>query len=959
MRNHPRANAEFGPTVMPLASPAAPSSPRRSPLWWVALYAAASALLIAAALWLLRAEAIRGGEQLARALAGLIAEQTTRSLQSVHQRLEMAGHTVQDRFAEGSMDEEAGRALLRERARELPYVTAMWVLGADGRMVLDSNVGNVGRDLASRAYFAAHRRGAPSPPYLSPLERSVVTGRWQITASLAMRGPGGELEGVIAAAIEPAHFQSVWAGLNLGRDGTVALLHARGQLMMRSPADDAVLGADLSDVPLFTHWLPQAPSGLFHGRSSIDDIERVVAYERLPLYPQFLVTVGSSHAHLLAPWRRFASLTAVVWLLSVLGSAALALQLRRHSARREHLEQRFRQLAQAMPQIVFMTDAHGVIDFVSERWSEETGLPTGQAVGARWQDLAHPDDAPGVGAAMEQALAAGEPLQAELRLSDRDGNERWHLLRAVPNRGAGGEVVSWYGTSTDVHDLKLAQQQLQHQADTLRLAGELARLGTWELDVASGRFTLSDIAARTLDLPPGSTPTLQDLYARMGPRGGANAAEILRRCVEQGETFDLEGRLQTRDGQTVWVRSIGQPVRDASGRVVRVQGAQQDVTQRVQMLARIRELNATLEERIAQRTRELGRQEALFRTLAEQAPMPIWTVDPEGRVTFLSRAWYQIAGGEPPKWTGLEWLDLIHPDDLPEVRSNWARSRREGGTYQGMRRIRSRSGTFHTTSYRATPVRGEDGQIAFWVGVDADVTELVANEAALRLANEQLRSFSYSVSHDLQSPLQRIGTFAQLLRAEIGPSYEGTRAGHFLGRIVANVEEMVQLVQGLLSLAQVSQADVVRGRVDLSAIATEILERLQAESPARKVRWQVEPGLAVLGDVRLMRSVMENLVGNAWKFTSRVAGAEITVGGSAGRGEFFVRDNGAGFDMAHADKLFGTFQRLHLQSEFPGTGIGLATVARAVQRQGGSVWAEAEPGRGATFRFSMPVPPPA
>ena len=224
------------------------------------------------------------------------------------------------------------------------------------------------------------------------------------------------------------------------------------------------------------------------------------------------------------------------------------------------------------------------------------------------------------------------------------------------------------------------------------------------------------------------------------------------------------------------------------------------------------------------------------------------------------------------------------------------------------------------------------------------------------LALEQLRAFSYSVSHDLQSPLQRIGSFAQLLEREIGPQPSGSRAELYLARIQANAEEMVQLVQGLLLLAEVSQADIVRGRVDLSAIATEILEGLQAESPARQVRWHVAPDLVVLGDVRLMRSVMENLLGNAWKFTAQREVAEITVGGSVSRGEFFVRDNGAGVDMAHADKLFGTFHRLHRQDEFPGTGIGLATVARALQRQGGAVHGESEPGRGATFRFTMPVP---
>jgi light-regulated signal transduction histidine kinase (bacteriophytochrome) len=153
----------------------------------------------------------------------------------------------------------------------------------------------------------------------------------------------------------------------------------------------------------------------------------------------------------------------------------------------------------------------------------------------------------------------------------------------------------------------------------------------------------------------------------------------------------------------------------------------------------------------------------------------------------------------------------------------------------------------------------------------------------------------------------------------------------------------------------VSEVDLIRSVVKLSDVATEILQRLQSEHPQRRVKWQVDPGLAVVGDARMMRSVMENLIGNAWKFSGRQETAEIVVGGSSLRGEYYVRDNGCGFDMAYADRLFGTFQRLHGADEFPGTGIGLATVARAIVRQGGRVWAQSSPGHGATFFFTLPA----
>ena len=828
-----------------------------------------SGALLATALWLLHGEALRSGEQLTRALSRVIAEQTTRSIQTVDQRLQFAAHRLRAAEEPGPLDPAAAQRLLRSELADLPYVRALWVLDVQGQLLHHSDDGPTRLNVADREYFKAHvGTAAPTPFHIGRMQRSRITGRLQMVVSRAIRDEWG-LHGVIAAAIEPDYFQSVWSGLDTGSAGAISLLHRDGQLLMRTPPDEAMIGRDLSQLDLFTEWLPRSSEGLHHRTSMINGVERILAYRALDAYPQLLVIVGSAHDDLLAPWRRFAALTGIVWLLSMLGACALALQVRRQSARRQHLERRFGDLAQAMPQIVFIANRDGVVEFVNQCWADLTGRPAEAARGALWHQLVHPEDAERAEERMMYALATAQPVEVELRLRYADGLDHWQLVRARPNLNTAGQVVSWYGTSTDIHEMKLAQDLLQDQADMLQLAGQLARLGSWELDLATGQIYLSDVAAAMLDLEPGSTTRLADVFGLLGSNARAGAEASLQRCVQQGEPFDMEGRLRTPAGREVWIRAMGQPVRDDTGKVVRLQGAQQDVTQRVRMLAEIRELNATLEERIAQRTRELERQQALFRTLAEQAPLPIWTIDPNGRATFLSPAWFDLVGGEPPQWTGMDWLDAIHPDDQPAVRANWRRCRENGTVFQGTRRIRARDGTFHTTTYRATPVRGEDGDTLFWVGIDADITDIMANEAALRLANEQLRAFSYSVSHDLQSPLQRIGSFAQLLARELGPQPRGSRTEHYLNRIQANAEEMVQLVQGMLSLAEVSQADIVRGRVDLSAIATEILARLQAESPGRQVRCRVEPGLVVLGDVRLMRSVMENLLGNAWKFSAR------------------------------------------------------------------------------------------
>lgn len=948
-----RKPADFGPTV---STPMAQGlRPWRPPILWAVLaFGLASGALLAMALAYFRAEAMRAGEQLTGAIAHVTAEQTTRNLQAVDVRMQLAAHELRLMEAQ-ELDPERVRAMLGRAIGGLSFLRNLWVVDPQGRILFWSMEGRAGFSVQDREYFRVHLEHPETDFHVGRIVRSRVTGQGIMVASRAVRDPAGRLRWVLAAAIEPPHIQANWQELELGAQGAIALFHASGQLMMRSPPRPAMLGKDFSHLPLFAQLLPSSPTGAFRAISVGDDIDRVFAYRTLPAYPQLIITVGSSVSQLLADWRRFAWLTGSLWAVAMAAAVLLGWQLQRQARRRRHMEQRFGELAQAMPQIVFITDASGIVDFVNERWTAATGQPVDAVIGVGWEELAHPDDTRRVARERAERASLDMPVEVEMRLRHADGSYRWQLVRAVPNHDARGAIVSWYGTSTDVHELKTAQAQLERQADMQRMTGRLARLGSWSYDVADASITWSPEAAALLDFRPERRTPLAQLLARLDASAQATFQAAVRRTLEQGEPFEAQAMLTTPHRRAVWVHSVGQPVRDAAGAIVRVEGALQDISHLMHLVEQVRELNATLEDRIEQRTRELQQQEALFRTLAEQAPLPIWTVDTGSRANYISPAWYDLVGGAPPDWLGHHWRQLIHPDDRADMAQRWAQCRQDGSTFQGTRRIRARDGSWHTTTYRANPVRGEDGRVIFWVGVDTDITDLMAQEAALRLVNEQLEAFSYSVSHDLQSPLQRIGAFAQLLQQELGPDLEGTRAAHFLQRIRANAGEMVQLVQGLLSLARVSRAEVVRGRVDLSCLAAEILQRLKAESPGRDVRWQVQPGLVVLGDVRLMRSVMENLLGNAWKFSSGAAPAEI-VFGTSGAGEFFVRDNGAGFDMAHAGKLFGTFQRLHRQDEFPGTGVGLATVARAVNRQGGRVWAEARPGLGATFWFTMPVP---
>jgi PAS domain S-box-containing protein len=348
--------------------------------------------------------------------------------------------------------------------------------------------------------------------------------------------------------------------------------------------------------------------------------------------------------------------------------------------------------------------------------------------------------------------------------------------------------------------------------------------------------------------------------------------------------------------------------------------------------------------------------DALFRAAADQAPQVMWIVNVKGAVTYLNHSWYELVGGTRPQWYGHEWGDVVEPEDLADMRERWKTASAQGAIFEGTRRVRARDGTWHTLSYKATPVFA-GGRVVCWVGMDADITEMMATAAALRFANQELEAFSYTVSHDLRTPLVTVQGFARLLGKQLHDTAD-TKVRHYIERITEATEHMGRLVDGLLALSHVTRRKLMYEDVDLSQLAATTMEMFQRLEPKRQALVDITPGLRARADGRLIASLLENLLGNAWKFTAGSEDTRITVGRAAHNTTeqvFFVMDNGPGFEMAHAGQLFSAFERLHTASEFPGMGIGLATVSRVALRHGGRAWAESAPGKGATFYFSLPA----
>jgi light-regulated signal transduction histidine kinase (bacteriophytochrome) len=225
---------------------------------------------------------------------------------------------------------------------------------------------------------------------------------------------------------------------------------------------------------------------------------------------------------------------------------------------------------------------------------------------------------------------------------------------------------------------------------------------------------------------------------------------------------------------------------------------------------------------------------------------------------------------------------------------------------------------------------------------------------AVELANRELESFSYSVSHDLRAPLRRIDGYGQALLEDSADALD-EHGKRYLNHIREAAQEMAQLIDDLLGLARVTRTEMHRTQVDVTLLAQRIADKLKSTAPERSARFDIQEAVLANCDARLLTVLLENLLGNAWKFTSKRGLGEIEFGAreNAGQKIYFVKDNGAGFDMSYAAKLFGAFQRLHSASEFEGTGIGLATAQRIVHRHGGRVWAEGDVGLGATFFFTL------
>jgi PAS domain S-box-containing protein len=643
-----------------------------------------------------------------------------------------------------------------------------------------------------------------------------------------------------------------------------------------------------------------------------------------------------------------------------------------------HSERRFHALTENALDIVMVTGPDGTIRYLSPSVERVLGYTPEEVLGTNTAEYVHPDDLERAFGELEALLSKPgvHPEAVETRVRHKDGSWR-HLEGMATNLLDDPAVEGLVFNQRDVTDRVRAEEEVRRlnrelegrvAERTAQLEATLAELGESEerfrttfeqaaVGVAhvgpDGRWLrvndkLCEITGYSREELAGMTfqdiTHSDDLQKDLKHLGRLLAGEI--------RTYSTEKRYRRKDGSVVWINLTVSAVGDSPGHVKYFITNIVDVTERREA-----------EEALSQ-------SEERYRAVVEQSAEGLYLVDSvTRRILETNPALQNMLGYTAAELRGMGLHEIVaHARE--DVEANVERTLREGTRFIRERGYRRKDGSVVEVEIAASAI--DYGGKKVICAAIRDITERKQAEEAirrfneeledrvrrrtaqLRASNEELEALSSSVSHDLRAPLRAMTGFSRILMEDYGESLD--EAGQdYLRRVQEAGERMAMMIDDLLDLSRLTRREMRREEVDLSALARDVAEHLRRVDPQRRARFAVAEGISASADAGLLRVVMENLLENAWKFTSKETEALIEFGavGEGGGPVYYVRDNGVGFDEAYADKLLAPFQRLHGEGEFEGTGLGLSTVARIVRRHGGSLWAEGEVGRGATFFFTL------
>ena len=580
-----------------------------------------------------------------------------------------------------------------------------------------------------------------------------------------------------------------------------------------------------------------------------------------------------------------------------------------------------------------------------------TGVGRDELIGSDFCDyFSEPDRAR---AGYQKVFAEETIRDYSLAIRHRAGQLMDVLYNATVYKNPAGEVEGVFAAARDITKRKSAEKALRESEGRYRSLVTATTQVIWTTDAKGEVFC---------DMPSWRSFTGLTYEQLQGwgwlesvhPEDRKRTAEIWRRAVTTRSLYETEYRLRRFDGEYRHVSVRGVPVTDESGDIREWIGACTDITDRKHAEVELRE------------------SEEAFRTLAALVPQMVWMCMPDGLNVYFNERWVEYTGLSLEESYGRGWNTPFHPDDKQPAWNAWNKAVATGETYAIESRLRGKDGTYRWFLMRGVPLRDGSGNIVKWFGTCTDIHDLKGAQAELKdlnqelekrvlnrtaqlqATNQELEAFTYSVSHDLRAPLRHISGFSKILSEDFAPVLPAD-AQHLVERISDGTRRMGMLVDDLLNLGRIGRHEVRLQVTGLDSLVADVLRELQPETDKRNVQWKIGRLPYVECDPPLLRQVFQNLLSNALKFTRPREKAIIEVGQEVRDGVpvVFVRDNGVGFSMKYADKLFGVFQRLHRAEDFEGTGVGLATVERIIRKHGGKIWAEAELDKGAKFYFTL------
>ncbi len=614
----------------------------------------------------------------------------------------------------------------------------------------------------------------------------------------------------------------------------------------------------------------------------------------------------------------------------------------------KRLSRNYKMVLDSAGEGIYGVDSQGILTFINQSGAQILGYTTDELIGKPGHTIWHHHRLDGQLYSQKEcpifaSYKSGKRHSGEDVLWKKDGTKISVLLSSNPLIEE-NKIVGAVATFTDITEHKKVEEKLRLSEARFRTLFEQATLSIQILDTEGRSLEVN----RSYEMLWGlNLEMLKDYniledkqlivkgimpYIRKGFMGEASEIPII---LYDPSEINLPGNPR-------WVKGYIFPVKNKKGQIIQIVLMHVDVTE------------LTLKEKALLESRQQ------LRAIMDNSPTAIYMKDLQGRYLLVNRKTEENFGIDKQEVIGKKDEDVFPTETAEIVRANDKKVLESGTPIELEEKIPLKDG-FHTYISTKYPLMDVSGKPYAVCGISTDITERKKTEESLRryseelsTANKELEAFSYSVSHDLKNPLNTISGFVQILSEDYGKSIDES-GRDYLKRIAQGTDKMRSIINDLLNFSRIKKQEIKRVEIDLTEMARRIISDLCYSQPKKRVHVIIQQGLKANADSKMLGVVLTNLLNNAWKYTSKKENPKIEVGTlmEGDKTVYFVSDNGAGFDMKFADRLFVPFQRLHTEKEYTGTGIGLAIVERVIKKHGGKVWAESKVGKGATFYFTL------